>query len=512
MNRKTNYLAAVVGLALAPAAMAGEIQDIDLSNFGPFDPSVTVRTLYDRDVTGGTAGAMTYGEIGWDELKAEDPGIAVYNNVPKYGANHIIADCVMAPRIPALWSDEDGDGINETDKKCNDGFQSHKRYKMSATGVGPIDLVFTVKNVDNVLQIVDRDGVALDPNEDQDVTRNLYRMVGKLNNHTTGRLGGFRVELGYGIGDDFEKSTAGDGLKIALREEGATAENDLGDQDMAEFPGGLFYGPADDKHDWGFFSSTRANFTVDTAALATDEDSFESVALSSNYSDLFGEWLPLDWVPTGWFYDHDGNPATDAQVVAWNDGSQWLSYDIDPATGDRTEEVVTQTDIDGWAATLPTVWNDDGDAATIDAGTLYATWNPETGLYELAAGGTMTNDAMTVELGTSETLERRPGYQQGPIEDLANLNLNYYIEVADAASGNWPTYDAGSDTYRFTLRITPLAALDDQRPAWMPAASGGSGGCVISEGRSAIDPVLPAVALLSLGYLALRRRMGKIGR
>lgn len=507
-------LASAVSLVLAPAVMAGEIQNIDLSNFGPFNADGPSRTLYDRDVSGGTAGAVSYGEIGWDELKAVDPGIVVYNNTPVYGASQIIADCVMAPRLASL--------AGTPDKQCNDGFQSHKRYKMSATGVGPIDMVFTVENVDAA------DGVTVD----QDAARNLYRMIGKLNNHSAGRLGGFKVEVGFGLGAGFTKSIAGDGLKIALHEEydplGPPPPN-LGDNDMAEFPGGLFYGPADSKHDWGFFSSTRAYFAVNTAAIdpAADEDSFESTALSSNYSDLFGEWLPIDWVPTGWFYDHDGNPATDAVVTAWNDGVQWLSYDIDPATGDRTTETVAGTTIATWEATRPTVYDEDGawtEGDSLTSGTLYATWNPETELYDLAAGGTMTNDAMTTLIadGTDALdLERRAGYQQGPIEDLANLNLNYYIEIADI--GSWPTHNAGTAT--FTLRITPLAATSNDVPAWVPeeaeepvtpptttTTGGGGGGCVMTAGKTGVDPLLPGMALAALGWLALRRRLGGSAR
>lgn len=514
MRIQQTLLASAISLVIAPVVMAGEIQQIELTNFGPLAPDTTFRTIYDRDVSGGTAGAMTYGEIGWDALKAVDPGIIVYNNVPIYGnpATQIIADCVMAPRLPSL--------AGTPDKQCNDGFQTHKRYKMNATGVGAIDLVFTVKNVENENPIVDRDGNPVAT--DQDITRNIYRMIGKLNNHTTGRLGGFRVELGYGLGAGFTNSTVGDGLLISLHEEEAVpgTASVLGDNDMAEFPGGLFYGPADDKHDWGFFDSSRAYLAVDTATLAIDEDSFVTTTLSANYSGLFGEWLPIDWVPTGWFFDHDGNPATDAIVTAWNDGTQWIQYLItDDVTGARATEYPDAAQIAAWEAAPPTVWDDDGDAPKVQdtdpdqtlGGTLYATWNPETELYDLAAGGTLTNDAMTTLIDGSATLERRAGYQQGPIEDLANVNLNYYIEIADATT--WPGYNAVDQTATFTLRITPLAAASNDVPAWVPvASSGGGSGCALGTGRSGFDPLLPGMALAGLGWLALRRRAGGSAR
>ena len=463
MSRCRPSLARLAVLALlSTPAWSGEIQSIDLSNFGPGPDvtGVTVRALYDRPVT--ELGAMTYGEIGWDIVKAVDPGIAVFNNVPPYNVRQIYADCIMAPRVYAITGD--------VDEACNDGFQTHKRYKMSANAVGPMELVFTVRNVDNVLQIVDQAGnpVAVD----QDPTRNVYRMIGKLNNHTAGRLDGFKVELGFGLSGaagGFTASTAGDGLSISLRDE---AGGDLlADDELANFPGGLFYGPADARHTWGFFSSTRAGFTVDTTAFAAEQDSFQSTVLFGDYERLFGKWLPLKWVPPGWFEDHDGDPSTDAEVRAWFDGTRWLAYDIDPATGARTERVVPDTEIATWAATPATVWNDDGDPATTAAGTLYASWDNDAAVWTLADGsGTLTNDEMAVFFdaqGGGTTYERRAGYVSGPIEDLANLNLNYYIEVGDISS--WPGYDAATGEAKFTLRITPLGTDAPDLPAWLPA-------------------------------------------
>lgn len=292
-------LARCVALALvATPAFAGEILSINETNLAP-DDALNITTIYDRTV--GTPGAVTNGLIAWDEVKAVVPGIAAYNNVPPTGKNTIIADCVMAPRVDSL---KFADG-HTYDWACNDTFQTHKRYKMNATKVGPIDLVFNVAPADSATGAVD-----------QDSTLNTYRMIGKLNNHTGKRLGGFKVELGFGTGDLFMPSKPGDGLKLRLYEEGADPAAAYGDKDIAEFPGGLFYGPADDKHDWGFFDSSRAYFLVNTGALATDEDFLTSTALSDNYTSKFGEWLPITWVPAGWFHDVDGNPATDDQIIA----------------------------------------------------------------------------------------------------------------------------------------------------------------------------------------------------
>lgn len=509
-------LARCVALALvATPAFAGEIQSISGANLVPND-TLNITTIYDRDVTGGTDGAVTYGEIGWDEVKAVVPGITVFNNVPPRNSNQIYADCVMAPRTDAL---KFANG-HTYDWACNDTFQSHKRYKMSANAIGPIDLVFKVKPGDVNAQIVDKDGNVIAVQEDQDTTLNAYRMIGKLNNHTGKRLAGFKIELGFNIGGSFVKSTINDGVKIRLYEEGADPVADPSavytSKDIAEFPGGLFYGPKDDKHDWGFFSSTRAYFEVDTTTLNSDEDTLTSGLLSKNYADNFGQWLPLNWAPPGWLFDADGNPGTDDDVVAWFNGTNWITYIVDPVTGDRTEKIVDAATLAMYESTPTTVWLDDGDFATTTGGTLYATWDAENSVYTLADGsGTLTNDQVEVLVTTTGTLyERRAGYQSGPIEDLANLNLNYYIEVKDPTG--WTTYDAVKEEGSFTLRITPIAAADadNVRPAWLPAeetpvATDDGGGCTMASGKAPFDPTLPLLLAGGIAAIALRRRASR---
>jgi hypothetical protein len=486
---------ALAGMLLSSGLNAGEIERIDLKNFGAYDLGFgEFVTLYDRDVTGGTIGAISYGEIGWDLLKAEEPGIVVYNNTPAYEAGQIIADCVMAPRI----------------KQCNDTSQPPARYTMRATAIGPIDMVFRVKLLDANAAIFDASGKLVAT--DQDATRNLYRMIGMLSNDTGERLGGFTVQVGFGLGADFYKSRAGDGLKLGLHEEGATDADNLKDDEMAEFPASLFYGPADLTQDWGFFSSSRAGFAVNTAALAAEEDFFGSIGISSNYSELFGKWLPLDLVPQGWFYDHDGAPVTDAAVVAWHDGIRWIQYVVDEDTGDRMAVYPGAVQIADWQSTPPSVYEDDGvwvegDSLTT-GGILYATWDAAAGVYVLADGITrVSNDEMTALIAAApRQLERRPGYFTGPIEELANLNLNYFIEVADPSA--WPTYANGEAS--FTLRITPL----NESVTVLPAPAGETpppatrGGCAVG-GNGRLDPTLPAMLAAALGFLGWRRRTAR---
>src|SRR5690606_3190315 len=107
------------------------------------------------------------------------------------------------------------------------------------------------------------------------------------------------------------------------------------------------------------------------------------------------------------------------------------------------------------------------DSDTTASGTLYATWNAQTELYTLVSdGSTITNEEMVSRLASDSTLETRSGYQMGPIEDLANVNLNYFIEVGDPTNA-WPTWDAATQEASFTLRITPVAAADNTTPAWV---------------------------------------------
>jgi len=51
-----------------------------------------------------------------------------------------------------------------------------------------------------------------------------------------------------------------------------------------------------------------------------------STAQFGPYFDLFGAWLPLSEVPDGYFYDDDGNPATDNILLAHFDttNAQWI--------------------------------------------------------------------------------------------------------------------------------------------------------------------------------------------
>src|SRR5690606_11091717 len=90
---------------------------------------------------------------------------------------------------------------------------------------------------------------------------------------------------------------------------------------FGRFPGGLFGGrPAEGLP---FFSVDVASFGADLNA----EDLFTTTAMPMQYTDLLGNWLPFRWVPTAWFHDFDGNPASDDELLAWFDGVRWVTND-----------------------------------------------------------------------------------------------------------------------------------------------------------------------------------------
>lgn len=121
-------------------------------------------------------------------------------------------------------------------------------------------------------------------------------------------------------------------------------------------------------------------------------------------------------------------------------------------------EAVPIAAFDTWATNPPKILNTSDDS-------LYATWisdEGEDGMYELAGGSFETLEAVNAMiLADPAVYERVAGYVQGPVEDLANVNINTTISVADTSS--WPTCTSdGVDTNcTFTLRVTGLNDVVD---------------------------------------------------
>jgi MYXO-CTERM domain-containing protein len=485
----------ILAVSLASASYAATIDAVSEDNI--LEDVATGQAFVYQDVLPAPDTAPAAATNGWIEIStdagdANFPGIAVYNE-----ANGDYAGCIMAKTdFPPGLS-----GPTLTAPNCVAASDSGKRFKLKGTSTQPIDVVFTVT--------------------DDATTAQLYRVIGKLSNLTGARMGGFQVELGFGIGDAFTPSTAADGL--ALTEDGGP---------LARFPGGLFGGsPAEGLP---FFSGEAALFEKNESV--SNEDLLQTFRMPASYKAIFGNWLPLNEVPNSWLFDDDGNPDTDDILLAWFQNDLWLTLDksftssiYDPESVDFAYDLsnkddvaivvenmtltlreVTQAEIDVWAADPSRVLaNVDTDGTTpLLAPVNFAIWNPETELYDvedsyeaLVGAATLTAEEMQDNwiIGSGGDYEREPGYVQGPVEDLANSNINFSISAAVSAGWTTCVSTGGDPECSFTLRITPL---DESS---LPKKSS-SGGCSVGSPDAPFDPMLPGMLALALMGLFLRRR------
>jgi len=356
---------AALGLLFSGIGQAASITGWNTANveIGPAGVS-GASTVYDRDVTGGTAGAVTNGRIAYDFPEADSPGIKVVQGPFSQGGNATVG-CIMASSTAT----------------CDSGFQSGKRFKQQFTGTGPVDLVFDV-----------------DPTTDPTGSEG-YQVFQKLINQTGLAMTGFEISLGTGIGDGFVVSTVGDGLGFSPSFEfGPTDANA-----SSQFPFGLFGDAADNPNFSidGFFAPERSGFNV-----GFGEDVLATSGFFGPYPGLFGAgMLSQEAVPMGAFWDDDNDPTTDDVLIAWLNGDgEW----------EQRREIVGGTDVD-----------------TLAVPETYATF-----------------DELVSAIGLALV--------QGEIEDLANVNVNFAVDVA-AFTGN-----------SFTLRVDgsfdPLPAPDSVVP------------------------------------------------
>lgn len=276
MFKKQHFAAAVAALLTAGSATATTITGWSDANVLTAPTLAGTSTIFDRALP--NANALTNGRIGFDGTETLSPGLKVVNDAaagspPTSGD---VFNCIMASSAAS----------------CNSERQSGKRFKLDRTGLGAIDLVFKM----------DPNGTFTTANND-----GLYKVFQKFGNATGASLPGFVVGLGTGIGAGFQSSTAGDGLSFV--DFGATPKNS---QFSSLFANGLF-GPIDEEHPLdGYFDFNRAGYGLQR----TSEDSFASTAMFGSYSTLFGNLLSYAQVPNGFFYDNDGNAATDNVLLA----------------------------------------------------------------------------------------------------------------------------------------------------------------------------------------------------
>ena len=233
-----------------------------------------------------------------------------------------------------------------------------------------------------------------------------YQVFGRLINVTGKAIRKFTVELGFGIGSAF---TAVDGLSISTEFQASPRGSGSA---STQFPFGLFGDASTSKNFLldGFYDDARTGLTVSqTMNVLT------SGAYFGEYDAMFGPWLSQEDVPTGFFWDNDDSADTDALLMAWE-------YAPDLWELRRT----------------PGQTCDPSDATNcINAETLSVY---EDG-YSLADLLKLFDDDYGITSGLSD----------GAVEDLANLNVNYAINVDEA-------YAYESLTIRTMVAPVPLPA------------------------------------------------------
>ncbi len=261
-----------------------------------------------------------------------------------------------------------------------------------------------------------------------------YQVFSKINNYTGKRLAGYKVEVGVGLGANFKTATdlgISDQLYLSLGiGEGTTGSgggitpSDIFEPDgLATFSHGLFGAPDSNFTTYGFFATSTAYFPVaqtcttggsdvacpnsvvvpSGASVPASDTIFSSGPLSTNYTSLFGDWLPSVWAPEGIFYDDDNDPTTDPVLVAWWNGTAWLKGQADNFAP------VSAAELEAWAA--------------------------------------------------------NPLYAEDVIEDVLNLGPNYIVHVGDVNGALGSAGFTGSAN--ITVRIIPVVAADQTQPAWV---------------------------------------------
>lgn len=281
-----------------------------------------------------------------------------------------------------------------TDKMCSDPLQSSKRWKVKGTNGQPIDVYFNVAT---------------------DTLTTVYNSFQKLTNGDVRKWKGFKAQLGFMVNGVFTPSKALDGLGFSGKtgKYFTTTTSALQSAEVlsAPFAQGLA-GPADANHpETGYFDPiNRMSYFLNAT-----EDTIDSGLISSNYYALFGDWNNSSSVPWAYFYDEDNNINTDNTLMANCDGP-FVVTDPILETGYCEGTWVTYRSQPGLDANgIP--YPSDGVKKPVPAEVI-AAW------------------------------QANPLYLTGPIEDLANLGLNYYITV-NKLNSKWPT------PTQFVLRFTP---------------------------------------------------------
>jgi hypothetical protein len=381
-----------------------------LVDAGPYLAGVTYQSVVFDSVP--PAGGTSYGGVIWVESDVMEPGMTVVTD----GNGMMSRDksCILTAGI---------DPNNPPNpKQCDDAFQSSKRVKVYTDDLdGPVDLVYVVEKVATL--------------ED-----NAYRFFLKYENLSDKRIQSFKVELGTGIGGSFKASNAMDGLYFTNRDGDKITDPGAIERDIdlsGLFAFGLFGDETTNQNqvrDGYYDPVNRGTFNM----VVGGEDLIEATVVSNNIASLYGgaleSWIPKSIAPLGFFFDIDDNPLTDPVTVADfdNAGQGWQNHRLCT---------------DAIAADL------------LNKGLLM-----ETECRASALDGPAPISCATILQWKASSL-----FEQGPIEDLSNVNINTHIKLDATFTGS-----------EFTIRITPIADDTTTGAPWLPVLSTGKKGSSMS--------------------------------
>ncbi len=517
------------GSTVANAACVGAVNlgnvDVQLFHIDPIDPTIT--TVFGTiDPATGAYPTMTVGDSYVSLINdglalmakltgkvwpvGSPMGVKAVNNDPyvKSGkpVNCLINTSFLSPTDSLDPLSAYLDSANPRPVICSSPFQTHKRFKFAMQPA----------TVDGVADGADGKGIDVVFNVTDDTTLRPYQVFSKIDNYTGKRLKGYKIVVGKGRGTDFKPASElgiADKLHISLGvAEGSLHGkvkplpldgSDIFEEDgLATFSHGLFGAP--DKHfqQNGFFDSRTAGFNVAQtcsvlpcttyanpfvggAPLINSDTIYSTTAMPNNYASLFGDWVPSTWAPKGIFWDFDNDPATDADLVAYWNGTAWVK-------------------------------NFDSGFATVPADEL-------------------------------NTWAKDPLYAVATVEDTLNLGINYIVKVGDGIGPDFtvriipvvadtqvpPVYVATpapplvyvtADPVIVPYVQAPLVVLPDPIEEIMaeltnpplvvavapvepvvPLATDGGGGCTTAPGEAPFDPMLPLLAAVGLAGLGVRR-------
>ena len=341
----------------------------------------------DADVDGTGVGSVAFISWALDDGSGRAPGLQVVTDDFDFPTNN----CVMAS------GERESDDFPDTivPKTCSDAQGSSKRWFLEVTEAdAPVDLVF-----DTGVKILRYKGVR-DPSEDGGAALEafrqefgigrIYRVLGKFLNLTGERIVSLDVQVGTGVGEDFQPLLFNqDGVAFDLRPfvpreffEGETGAPDITVWDPMRFAAmapKLFDDGLRPRFDPGFFAASSAGLIPPQLTEPADQSQFIDSgtvldngivgAMTPNHFDIpnnqgatadpplvgnvFGYLLPDEKAPFVIAQHDDGNPETESDsLVAWWDGINYRygqAGDLD-IEDDLPYGIVPLTQLQQWAA------------------------------------------------------------------------------------------------------------------------------------------------------------------